>query len=182
MRTHATTVIAIRRDGQTAMAADGQVSVQDMIVKHGATKVQRLHEGRVLAGYAGSAADALTLFERFENKLKEFKGNLQRAALELVKDWRMDRSLRRLEALLVVADRDSLFLISGTGDLIKPDEDVIGIGSGGGYAQAAAQALLRHSSLTAAEIAEEAIRIAAGLCVHTNDRITLEVLTGDGGP
>ncbi len=179
MKTHATTVIAVRRDGQTAMAADGQVSIESMIVKQGATKVQRLHEGRVLAGYAGSAADALTLFERFETKLKEFKGSLQRAALELVKDWRMDRSLRRLEALLIVADEESLFLVSGTGDLIKPDEDVIGIGSGGGYAQAAAQALLRHSSLSAAQIAEEAIGIAAGLCVHTNDRIVLEVL-GEG--
>ncbi|MFQ6132367.1 MAG: ATP-dependent protease subunit HslV [Armatimonadota bacterium] len=176
MTFHATTVIAVRKDGQTALAGDGQVSIEHIIFKQSATKVQRLREGTVLAGYAGAAADALTLFERFESKLDEHKGNLARSALELVKDWRTDRSLRRLEALLLIADKDELFLVSGTGDLIRPDGDVIGIGSGGAYAQAAAEALVRHSTLSAEEIAAEAIRIAASVCVHTNDRITVEVL------
>lgn len=176
MKTHATTVVAVRRDGKTAMAADGQVSIEHMIFKQTATKVQRLGEGNVLAGYAGSAADALTLFERFESKLEEYKGNLARAALELVKDWRTDRSLRRLEALLLIADKNDLFLVSGTGDLIRPDGDVIGIGTGGGYAQAAATAMVEHSSLSAEEIARQAIRIAASICVHTNDNITVELL------
>jgi len=176
MNVHSTTVIAVRRDGKTALAGDGQVSIEQTIIKQTATKVQRLAAGKVLAGYAGSAADAMTLFERFESKLDEHKGNLARAALELVKDWRTDRALRRLEALLLIADQDELFLISGNGDLIRPDGDVIGIGSGGGYAQAAAMALLKHSALSAEQIACEAIRVAASICVHTNDRITVEVL------
>jgi len=176
MKVHATSVVAVRKDDCIAMASDGQVSIEHTIFKAGARKVQRLYDGQVLAGFAGSAADALTLFEKFEGKLQEYKGNLQRAALELVKDWRTDRVLRRLEALLVVGDAEYLYLISGSGDLIQPDEDVIGIGAGGGYAQAAGLALLHHSSLSAAEIAREAIRIASHICVFTNDQITVETL------
>jgi ATP-dependent HslUV protease subunit HslV len=173
---HATTIIAVRRDGAVAMAGDGQVTVSDTIMKGTARKVQRMRNGTVLAGYAGGAADALTLFERFEGKLDQFQGNLSRAAHELVKDWRADRALRQLEALMVVADKQEMLVISGNGDLIRPDSDVVGIGSGGGFALAAAKALLAHSSLTAAEIATEAIRIAASICVFTNDQITVEVL------
>ena len=176
MQIHATTVLAVRRGGVTAMAGDGQVSIEQTIFKQSATKVRRLYQDRIIAGYAGAAADALTLFERFEQRLDEYKGNLARAAFELVKEWRTDRSLRQLQALLLVADKDELYLISGTGDLLKPDGDVIGIGSGGAYAQAAAQALLSHTQLSAPEIACEALRIAAGICVYTNDQITLEVL------
>ena len=172
----ATTIVAVKRDGVVAMAGDGQVSVQDTIMKSTARKVQRMRNGTVLAGYAGGAADALTLFERFEGKLDQFQGNLSRAAHELVKEWRSDRALRRLEALMVVADKTEMLVISGNGDLIRPDTDIVGIGSGGSYAVAASKALLAHSSLPAAEIATEAIKIAASICVFTNDQITLEVL------
>jgi ATP-dependent HslUV protease subunit HslV len=172
----ATTVVAVRRDGHVALAGDGQVTLGDTIMKASAQKVRRLREGKVVAGCAGSAADALTLFEKFEAKLDEYGGNLQRAAVELVRDWRTDRVLRRLEALLVVADQTDLLVLSGTGDLIKPDDDVVGIGSGGAFALAAGRALLRHSNLSAEEIAREAILIAAGICLYTNDHVTVEVL------
>ncbi len=173
---HATTVLAIRKDGQVAMAADGQVSIGNAIMKHRAQKVRRLHDAKVLAGCAGSAADALTLFERFETKLDEYSGNLQRAAVELAKEWRMDKVLRRLDALLVVADTESLYLLSGTGDLLEPDDQIVGVGSGGGYALAAARALAAHTDLSAEEIAREALNIASGICIYTNDQIVVETL------
>jgi ATP-dependent HslUV protease subunit HslV len=173
---HRTTVVAVRRDGRLALAADGQVSVGDTILKRTAQKVRRMCDDKVLAGYAGSAADALSLFERLEKKLDEYSGNLPRACLELVKEWRTDRALRRLEALLIVGDAKDLLLVSGTGDLIRPDEDVLAIGSGGGYALAAARMLLRHTDLPADEIARAALLSAAEICVYTNDELTLEVL------
>ncbi|MFA5026698.1 MAG: ATP-dependent protease subunit HslV [Candidatus Methylomirabilota bacterium] len=171
-----TTILAVRHQGCVAMAGDGQVSLGDRVMKHTARKVRRLAGGTVVAGFAGSAADALALFARFEAKLEEFPGNLPRAAVELAKEWRTDRALRRLEAVLAVADRQSSLILSGTGDIIEPDDGIIGIGSGGGYAAAAARALVRHSSLSAREIAEEAMRIAASLCIYTNDQLTVEEL------
>jgi ATP-dependent HslUV protease, peptidase subunit HslV len=173
---HATTVACVRHKGRVALAGDGQVSIGQTIVKAGARKVRKVYQGRVLAGFAGAAADAFTLFAKFESKLDEHRGNLQRAAVELAKDWRMDRVLRRLEALLAVADAEASFIISGTGDVIEPDDGLIGIGSGGPYALAAARALCAHSSLPAEQIAEQALRIAAGICVYTNDHITVETL------
>jgi ATP-dependent HslUV protease subunit HslV len=173
---HATTVLALKRDGKVVMAADGQVTIGDAVFKHGANKLRRMRDGRVLAGYAGAAADALALFERLEAKLDEYSGNLDRACVELVKMWRTDRILRQLEAILIVADKDKLFLVTGTGDLMTPDEDVTAIGSGGGYARAAAEALLKHTALSPEDIAREAMRIAASLCIYTNDRVTMEVL------
>ena len=158
------------------MAGDGQVSIGPTIVKAGARKVRKLYQDRVLAGFAGAAADAFTLFARFEAKLEEHRGNLSRAAVELAKDWRTDRVLRRLEALLAVADREHSFIVSGTGDVIEPDDGLIGIGSGGSYALAAARALVAHSDLDAKAIATEAMRVAASICVYTNDHITVEVL------
>jgi ATP-dependent HslUV protease subunit HslV len=172
----ATTVLGVRRNGRVAMAGDGQVSLGNTIVKAGARKVRKLYNDRVLAGFAGTAADAFTLFSRFESKLEEYRGNMERATVELAKDWRMDRVLRRLEALLAVADAERSFIISGTGDVIEPDDGLIGIGSGGPFALAAARALVLHSDLEAKDIAMEAMRIAAGLCVHTNERITVEAL------
>jgi ATP-dependent HslUV protease, peptidase subunit HslV len=176
MKVRSTTIIAVRRDGVTALAGDGQITVGEIVSKNTTVKLRRMRDGKVLTGYAGAAADALALYERLEAKLDEYSGNVQRAAVELVKQWRMDKALRRLEALLVVADKDNLLLISGTGDVIVPDEDVLGIGSGGPYAHAAAMAMLRHTDMGAAEIAEEAVRIASTLCIYTNDRITVEVL------
>jgi ATP-dependent HslUV protease subunit HslV len=173
---HATTVVCVRHQGRVAVAGDGQVSVGQTIMKAGARKVRRMHHDRVLAGFAGAAADAFTLFARFEAKLEEHRGSLARAAVELAKEWRMDRVLRRLEALLVVADAEATFIVSGTGDLIEPDDGLVGIGSGGPYALAAARALCAHSSLDAPQIAEEALRIAAGICVYTNERITVLTL------
>ncbi len=173
---HATTVVAVRHRGQVALAGDGQVSIGQTIVKGGARKVRRVYHGRVLAGFAGAAADAFTLFEKFEGKLDEYRGNLPRAAVELAKEWRMDRVLRRLEALLAVADSQASFIISGTGDVIEPDDGLIGIGSGGPFALAAARALCGHTDLAADRIAREALRIAAGICVYTNDHITVETL------
>jgi ATP-dependent HslUV protease subunit HslV len=158
------------------MAADGQVSMGATVVKHSARKVRFLHDGRVLAGFAGSTADAVTLFEKFEGKLKEFNGNLTRAAVELAKDWRMDRALRRLEALLLVADREKTFLLSGTGDVIEPDTGVAAIGSGGPFAQAAAQALIEHTDYPAHKIAEVAMAIAGRICIYTNEQIVIEEL------
>jgi ATP-dependent HslUV protease subunit HslV len=173
---HGTTILAVRKDGRVVMAGDGQVSMDRTVLKHGAKKVRRLADGKVLAGFAGSTADAFTLFEKFEGKIKEFKGNLPRAAVELAKEWRTDRYLRRLEALLLVADRQDTLLISGTGDVIEPDGDAMAIGSGGQYALAAARALLKHASLPAREVAQEAMAIAAEICVFTNTRVTVEEL------
>jgi len=173
---HATTIVSVRHQGQVALAGDGQVSIGPTIVKAGARKVRKLHHDRVLAGFAGTAADAFTLFSRFEGKLEEHRGSLARAAVELAKDWRQDRVLRRLEALLAVADREQSFILSGTGDVIEPDDGLIGIGSGGPYALAAARALVAHSSLDARAIAVEAMRVAASICVYTNEHVTVEVL------
>jgi len=158
------------------MAGDGQVSIGQTIVKSGARKVRKIHGDRILAGFAGTAADAFTLFARFEAKLEEHRGNLPRAAVELAKDWRTDRVLRRLEALLAVADRDHSLIVSGTGDVIEPDDSLIGIGSGGPYALAAARALVAHSELDAKAIVTEAMRVAASICVYTNDQLTVETL------
>ena len=158
------------------MAGDGQVTIGQTIVKVGARKVRKLYQDRILAGFAGAAADAFTLFARFEGRLEEFRGNLSRAAVELAKDWRADRVLRRLEALLAVADREHSFIVSGTGDLIEPDDGLIGIGSGGPFALAAARALMGHSALDAKAIVTEAMRVAASICVYTNDHITVESL------
>jgi ATP-dependent HslUV protease, peptidase subunit HslV len=174
--THATTILGVRLRGQTALAGDGQVSVGATIVKHSARKVRRLHGGQVVAGFAGSAADGLALFARFEAKLEEYRGQLERAAVELSREWRTDRALRRLEAYLIVMDRDSSFLLSGSGDVIAPDDGLLATGSGGPYALAAARALIRHTELDAATVAVEALRIAAGICIYTNDEIVLESL------
>ncbi|MFW6051660.1 MAG: ATP-dependent protease subunit HslV [Myxococcota bacterium] len=171
-----TTIVAVRRDGKGAMAGDGQVSMGQTIMKGNARKVRPLLDGQVLAGFAGASADAFTLLERFEAKLKEHRRSLQRAAVELAKDWRMDRYLRRLEALMIVMDSDAMLLLSGTGDVIEPEEGVAAIGSGGAYALAAARALLRHTELPAADVAREALRTASEICVYTNDEIVLEEL------
>jgi len=176
MRLHGTTILAVRRDGRCALAGDGQVTLGRVAVKHTARKIRRLHNGQVLAGFAGSTADALALFSKFETKIEEYRGNLDRAAVELAKEWRTDRVLRRLEAFLVVADRESCFLLSGAGDVIAPDDGLIGVGSGGPYALAAARALLRHTTLDAPTLALEAMKIAAGICVYTNENITVESL------
>jgi ATP-dependent HslUV protease subunit HslV len=175
-RIHSTTVIAVRRDGKAAMAGDGQVSIGATVVKGRARKVRTLANGRVLAGFAGASADAFTLLDRFEQKLEAHRGSLPRAAVELAKDWRTDRFLRRLEAMLIVMDAETTLLLSGTGDVIEPDEGVIAIGSGGSYALAAARALLRHTQLGAAQVAHEALRIAAEICIYTNDEIAVEEL------
>ena len=176
MRIRSTTVIAVRRDGETALAADGQVSIEDTIFKSSAVKLRKMRDDQVLVGYAGAAADALALFERLEGQLDKYSGNLQRAVVELAKQWRTDRALRQLQALMIAADKDNLMLVSGTGDVLVPDGDIVGIGSGGGYAQAAAEALLKYTDKSAAEIAEEAVTIAAGICVYTNEDITVEVV------
>lgn len=172
----ATTVVAVRHRGRVAMGGDGQVSLGQTIVKHRARKVRKMYQGRVLAGFAGTAGDAFTLFERFEARLDEHRGNLRRAAVELAKEWRGDRVLRRLEALLAVTDAETSCIVSGTGEVIEPDDGLIGIGSGGPFALAAARALVNHSELDAGAIAREAMRIAAGICVYTNVEITVETL------
>ena len=172
---HGTTIVCVRRAGRVALGGDGQVTLGDKIMKGNARKVRRLHEGQVLAGFAGGAADAFTLFEYFEKKLGQY-GNLTRAAIELAKDWRTDRMLRRLEALLIVADKERSLLISGTGDVIDPDDDLIAIGSGGAYAQAAAQALLDDTELDARAIVEKALGIAGKICIYTNQEISIEEL------
>jgi ATP-dependent HslUV protease subunit HslV len=171
-----TTVLAVRRDGVVVLGGDGQVTVGQTVAKSTARKVRRMHEGQVLCGFAGSAADGIALFEKFEGKLKEHGGNLARAAVELAKDWRTDRVLRRLEAMMIVADRERTFLLSGTGDVIEPDAGVIAIGSGGPYALAAARALMAHSTLGARAIAEAALGIAADICIYTNATLTFEEL------
>jgi len=172
----ATTIVVVRRDKTTAMASDGQVTIGEVSVKQTACKVRRLFGGKVLAGFAGAVADSFALLERFEGKLEEHGGDLRRAAVELAKLWRTDRILRRLEAFLLVADAETILLISGGGEVLEPEEPVMGIGSGGTYAHAAALALLKHSKLPAERIAEEALRIAARLCIYTNDRIHMEVI------
>ena len=169
-----TTILSVRHKGRVALAGDGQVSFGETIMKHTARKVRRLYQERILVGFSGAAADAFALFTRFEAKLEEYNGHLPRAAVELAKDWRTDRMLRRLEALLAVTDKDYSYIISGTGDVIEPDDGIIGIGSGGPYAAAAARALINFSDLDARRIVEEAMRIAASLCVYTNDQITVE--------
>ncbi len=171
-----TTVLCVRRDNKVVIAADGQVTHGSDVVKHNAKKVRRLFNDKVLAGFAGSTADALSLFTRFENKLQEFHGNLPRAAVELAKDWRTDRSLRHLEALLIVADGKSTFLLSGNGDVIEPDDGSCAIGSGGPYALSAARALAKHTKLSAKEIAQEAMRVASEICIYTNDHFSFEEL------
>ena len=176
MSIRSTTVLCLRHRGQVAIAGDGQVTIGQTVVKSGARKIRKLYHDNVLAGFAGAAADAFTLFQRFEGKLEEHRGNLARAAVELAKDWRADRVLRRLEALLAVADREHSFIVSGTGDLIEPDDGLIGIGSGGPYALAAARALIARSDLDAKSIATDAMHIAAGICIYTNDHITVETL------
>jgi ATP-dependent HslUV protease, peptidase subunit HslV len=173
---HATTVLCVRHRGQVAIAGDGQVTIGNTVVKAGARKVRKLHGNAVLAGFAGAAADAFTLFGRFEGKLEEHRGNLPRAAVELAKDWRTDRVLRRLEALLAIADREHSLIVSGTGDVIEPDDGLIGIGSGGPYALAAARALVAHADLDAKAIVTEAMRVAASICIYTNDHIAVETL------
>lgn len=177
MQTRGTTILAVKRGGSVAMAGDGQVTLgQAMIMKHSAHKVRRLHENTVLAGFAGATADAFTLFEIFEAKLKETHGNLLRAAVDMAKDWRKDKYLRKLEAMLLVADAGHLLLLSGNGDVIEPDDDVVAIGSGGPYALSAARALLRHTDLDAEKIVREAMKIASEICVYTNDQLTVEIL------
>jgi len=171
-----TTILAVRHKGVVAMGGDGQVTLGETAVKHTAKKIRRLHEGKVLVGFAGSTADSLALVERFEGKLKDFQGSVPRAATELAKEWRTDRVLRRLESLLAVADEENLLLISGGGDVIAPDDGVVGIGSGGAAATAAARALVRHSDLDAPQIVEQALKIAAEICVFTNDRIYVETI------
>jgi ATP-dependent HslUV protease subunit HslV len=174
--THATTVLAVRHQNQAVMASDGQVTFGDTVFKHTARKIRRLYSDRILAGFAGSAADSFALFSRFEAKLEQYRGNLERSAVELAKDWRTDRLLRRLEAMLIVMDARVTYLLSGNGDLIEPDDGIIAIGSGGAYAMAAARALAKHTELTAKQIAEEAMDVAAGICIYTNANITIETL------
>jgi len=171
-----TTICCVRHNSQVALAGDGQVSLGNTVMKHSARKIRRLYQDQILAGFAGSTADAFTLFEKFEAKLQEFNGNLSRAAVALAKDWRTDKILRRLEALLIVADKDVSLVISGAGDVIEPDDGIAAIGSGGSFALAAARALVTHSDLDAEKIVDQALRIAADICIYTNDKISIEVL------
>ena len=171
-----TTIIAVRHNGSVAMGGDGQVSIGNTIMKHSANKVRRMYGDKVIGGFAGATADAFSLFARFEEKLEKFQGNLPRSAVELAKDWRTDKLLRRLEAMLIVADKDSSFLISGNGDVIEADDGILAIGSGGMFAQSAAKALLKHSQLNAREIVEESMNIAQSVCVFTNSNLTIEEL------
>jgi ATP-dependent HslUV protease subunit HslV len=175
-RIRSTTILCVRRDGKVVMAGDGQVTMGEEVMKHNAKKIRRLYSDKILAGFAGSTADALSLFTRFENKLQEYHGNLSRAAVELAKEWRTDRALRHLNALLAVADAKGTFLLSGNGDVIEPDDGICAIGSGGPFAIAAARALARHTKMGAREIAEEAMRIASDICIFTNDQFTIEEL------
>ncbi len=172
-----TTIVCVMKNGKVAMGGDGQVTLGQTAIKHSAKKVRKIYNDKVIVGFAGATADAITLFDKFEAKLEEYRGNLRRAAVELAKDWRTDRILRRLEALLAIADKNNMFLISGSGDVLEPDDNVIAIGSGGAYAQSASIALLNHSNLGAREIVEESLKIAAGLCIYTNDKIVIEELS-----
>jgi len=171
-----TTVLSVRRNGKVVLAGDGQVTLGESVIKHSAKKIRRLYNDKIVAGFAGSTADAFTLFSRFEAKLEQYHGNLGRAAVELARDWRTDKFLRHLEALLLVCDKEQTFLLSGQGDVIEPDGAVAAIGSGGPYAQAAAQALAEHTTLSARQIAEEAMKIAGKMCIYTNDKVTIEEL------
>jgi ATP-dependent HslUV protease subunit HslV len=173
---HSTTILAVRHHDRAVLAGDGQVTLGDTVVKQSARKTRRLYNDKILAGFAGSAADSFALFSRFEAKLEQYRGNIERSAVELAKDWRTDRILRRLEAMLIVMDVKSTFLLSGNGDLIEPDDGIVGIGSGGGYAVAAARALARHTTLDARAIAESAMVVAAGICIYTNSNLTIEEL------
>jgi ATP-dependent HslUV protease, peptidase subunit HslV len=173
---HATTVLSVRHRDEAVMASDGQVTFGNTVVKQNARKIRRLYNDRILAGFAGSAADSFALFSRFESKLEQYRGNLERSAVELAKDWRTDRMLRRLEAMLIVMDAKTTYLLSGTGDLIEPDDGIIAIGSGGAFAMAAAKALARHTEISARQIAEESMRIAASICIYSNDTISIESL------
>ncbi len=175
---HGTTVLAVRRNGRVVIGGDGQVTLGNTVMKGNARKLRRLYQSKVIAGFAGGTADAFTLFERFEGKLEKHGGNLTRAAVELAKDWRTDRLLRRLEALLIVADLGTTLILSGNGDVIEPERELAAIGSGGSYAQAAAQALLEHTELDARTIVEQALKIAAGICIYTNENLTFEELAG----
>jgi ATP-dependent HslUV protease, peptidase subunit HslV len=172
----ATTILCVRRKGKVAIGSDGQVTLGDTVIKHGAKKIRRLYNEKILAGFAGSSADSFALFSRFEAKLEQFHGNLSRAAVELAKDWRTDRSLRHLEAVMIVADDKNTFLISGTGDLIEPDDGIVGIGSGGAFALAAARALYKYTELSAREIVQESMQIASRICIYTNENISIEEL------
>jgi len=172
----ATTILGIRHKGEAAIGGDGQVTFEDTIMKGGACKVRKLYKGKVLVGFSGGVADALTLFERFELKLESFHGNLERAVIELAKDWRTDKMLRRLEALLAILDKEHAYILSGGGDVIEPDDGIIALGSGGAYALACARALVKYSNLKARDIVEESIKMAASICVYTNDKISIEVL------
>lgn len=174
---HGTTIVSVRREGAVALGGDGQVTLGNQIIKASARKVRRLYNERVLAGFAGATADAFTLFERFEGKLEKHQGQITRSAVELAKDWRQDRMLRRLEAMLVVADRSASLVITGNGDVLEPEHGIVAIGSGGGYAQAAARALAGHTALSAREVVAEALRIAADICIYTNQHHTIEELT-----
>jgi len=176
---HGTTILAVRRDGHVVIGGDGQVTLGNTIMKGNARKVRRLYQNKLLAGFAGGTADAFTLFERFEGKLEKHSGNLTRAAVELAKDWRTDRLLRRLEAMLIVADPTAILIISGNGDVVEPEHDLAAIGSGGAYAQAAAQALLEHTQLDARAIVEQALKIAADICIYSNHQVTIEELQRD---
>jgi ATP-dependent HslUV protease subunit HslV len=171
-----TTVLSVRRDGKVVLAGDGQVTLGESVIKHSAKKIRRLYQDKILAGFAGSTADAFSLFSRFESKLEQYHGNIGRAAVELAKDWRTDKFLRHLEALLLVCDKDQTFLLSGQGDVIEPDSGIAAIGSGGPYAHAAAEALANHTKLSAREIAEQAMKIAGKMCIYTNDTVTIEEL------
>lgn len=173
---HATTILSVRRDGNIALGGDGQVTLGNTIMKHSANKVRRMYHEKVIGGFAGSTADAFALFGRFEEKLEKFQGNLSRSAVELAKDWRTDKMLRRLEAMLIVVDKDCSLLISGTGDVIEPDDGILAIGSGGPYAQAAAKALIDNTELDAKKIVEKAMNIAQAICIYTNSNITIEEL------
>ncbi len=173
---HSTTILAVRHGGHTVLAGDGQVTFGQTVMKQGARKIRRLYHDRILAGFAGSAADSFALYSRFEAKLEQYRGNLERSAVELARDWRTDRALRRLEAMLIVADKDAIFLLSGTGDLIQPDDGLVAIGSGGPFALAAARALAKHTTLAAREIAEQSMAIAADICIYTNHQIVVEEL------
>lgn len=174
---HSTTILSVRHKGLVAIGGDGQVTIGNTVVKQSARKIRRLHDNRVVVGFSGSTADAFALLERFEGKLKDFQGNVPKAATELAKEWRTDRVLRRLESLMIVVDKEHSLLLSGSGDVLVPDDGIIGIGSGGAIATAAARALVRHSSLDAPKIVEEALRITAGLCIYTNDQIYVETVS-----
>jgi len=173
---HGTTIVGVRHNGQVAMGGDGQVTLGNAIMKHKSIKIRKLYNNKILTGFAGAAADAFTLFERFEEKLERFSGNLPKVVVELAKDWRTDKFLRRLEALLAIMDKEYTYLVSGTGDVIEPDDGIIAIGSGGNYALAAARSLVRYSKLNAEEIVKESLRIAAEICIYTNDNIRIETL------